>query len=229
MDEKGKILVVDDEDTIREGLKMYLELEGYEVETADSAETALTLSLTGFDLILLDIMMGKMSGTELALKLKNESSTAEVPIIFLTAKDFDDDMVQGLKLGADDYIVKPFSIKNVLARIEAVLRRYRLFRRREMTKENQTPRIECDRLTLMCKVDGKVLKFPKKEFEILALFLENRGRIFTREELMKKIWPENVIVADRSIDVHITRIRNKISPYGKNIVSRSGYGYGWQD
>lgn len=225
----GRILVVDDEDTIREGLKMYLELEGYEVETTESAESALNLNLIDFDLILLDIMMGEMSGTDLALKLKNESSTALIPIIFLTAKDLDLDMVNGLKIGADDYIVKPFSIKNVLARIEAVLRRYNVTRREDMKKENVTKTIECDRVALICKVDGKIVKLPKKEFEILALFLENKGRIFTREELLKKIWPDNVIIADRSIDVHITKIRNKITPYGKHIVSRSGYGYGWQD
>ena len=229
MEEKRKILVVDDEDTIREGLKMYLELEGYGVETVESAENALTLNLTDFDLILLDIMMGKMSGTELALKLKSDSATAEIPIIFLTAKDLDDDMVHGLKIGADDYIVKPFSIKNVLARIEAVLRRCNVSRPGVVSKENNTQSIECDRRALVCFVDGNIVKLPKKEFELLALFLENKGRIFTREELMKKIWPGNVIVADRSIDVHITRIRNKISPYGKHIVSRSGYGYGWQD
>lgn len=224
-----RILIVDDEDTIREGLKMYLELEGYEVETAESAEKALNLNLIDFDLILLDIMMGKMSGTDLALKLKDDNSTALIPIIFLTAKDLDEDMVNGLKIGADDYIVKPFSIKNVLARIEAVLRRYNISQNEEPSKENAAQKIECDRVALVCKVDGNIVKMPKKEFEILALFLENKGRIFTREELMKKIWPENVIVADRSIDVHITKIRNKITPYGKHIVSRSGYGYGWQD
>lgn len=224
-----RILVVDDEDTIREGLKMYLELEGYKVNTTESAESALNLNLTDFDLILLDIMMGEMSGIDLALKLKNDTSTALIPIIFLTAKDLDEDMVNGLKIGADDYIVKPFSIKNVLARLEAVLRRYNVTRGEDLTKENNTRSVECDRVALICKVDGNIVKMPKKEFEILALFLENKGRIFTREELMKKIWPDNVIIADRSIDVHIAKIRNKITPYGKHIVSRSGYGYGWQD
>lgn len=230
MEKKGKILVVDDEDTIREGLKMYLELEGYEADTVESAEKALTMNLTDFDLILLDIMMGRMSGTELAQKLKNDDATARIPIIFLTAKDFDDDMVNGLKIGADDYIVKPFSIKNVLARIEAVLRRYVAFRNEMVSDENVGVKgIECDRRSLVCRVDGKSVRLPKKEFELLALFLENKGRIFTREELMNRIWTGNVIVSDRSIDVHVTKIRNKISPYGKHIVSRSGYGYGWQD
>ncbi|MCH5318605.1 MAG: response regulator transcription factor [Paramuribaculum sp.] len=221
---KKRILVVDDEETLREGLKIYLEQEGYSVESADSAEQALRLDLVDFDLILLDIMMGKISGTVFASKLKEDPMTAEIPIIFLTAKDRDDDMIEGLKLGADDYIIKPFSIKNVLARIEAVLRRCNTNK-----KADRSWGIVCDRRSLICTIDGKPIKLPKKEFEILALFLENPGRIFTRDELMQKVWPDNVVVADRSIDVHIARIRNKIVPYGKYIISRSGYGYGWQD
>ena len=131
-------------------------------------------------------------------------------------------MVAGLRLGADDYIPKPFSMKNVIARIEAVMRRVR--------PESAVSRgVECDRVTLSCRVDGNEVRLPRKEFEILATLLDNPGRIFTREELMRRIWPENVVVVDRSVDVHITRIRSKIAPYGKCIVSRSGYGYGWQD
>lgn len=224
MGDGKRLLIVDDEESIREGLKTYLQFEGYDVDSAKSAEEALKLQLKSYDLILLDIMMDKMSGTEFASLLKANDATKHIPIIFLTAKDQDEEMVEGLRLGADDYIVKPFYIKNVLARIEAVLRRY----------SNNVPQrdfkgIFCNRSNLICKVDGNEIKLPKKEFELLSLFLENRGRIFTREELMQKVWPDNVIVADRSIDVHITRIRSKISPYGKFIISRSGYGYGWQD
>ena len=215
------MLVVDDEETLREGLRTYLEQEGYSVDSAASAEQALEHDMASYDLILLDIMMDKMSGTELAAQLKENPATADIPIIFLTAKDRDDDMVAGLRLGADDYIVKPFSIKNVIARIEAVLRR--------TAGRQRQPGVVCDRQMLVCTVDGNAVKLPKKEFEILALFLENPGRIFTREEVMQRVWPENVIVFDRSVDVHITRLRNKIAPYGKNIISRSGYGYGWQD
>ena len=215
------MLVVDDEETLREGLRTYLEQEGYSVDSAASAEQALEHDMTSYDLILLDIMMDKMSGTELAAQLKENPATADIPIIFLTAKDRDDDMVAGLRLGADDYIVKPFSIKNVIARIEAVLRR--------TAGRQRQPGVVCDRQMLVCTVDGNAVKLPKKEFEILALFLENPGRIFTREEVMQRVWPENVVVFDRSVDVHITRLRNKIAPYGKNIISRSGYGYGWQD
>lgn len=214
-----KILIVDDEEALRAGLQAYLELEGYEVETAGSAEEALGLDLKKFNLILLDIMMDGMSGVEMAGILKRQPEISGIPIIFLTAKDSEDDMVSGLNLGADDYIAKPYSIKNVLARMAAVLRR---------TEPVRPVGINCDRTTLVCSVDGKALKLPKKEFELLALFLENPGRIFTREELLDRIWPQNSVIVDRSIDVHITRLRGKIAPYGKNIVNRSGYGYGWQ-
>lgn len=218
--DKYKILIVDDEEALRSGLQAYLDLEGYVVSAASSAEEALTFDLKKFDLILLDIMMDGVSGIEMAQILKNQPDTSDIPIIFLTAKDSDDDMVSGLNLGADDYIAKPYSIKNVLARIAAVLRR---------TTPRKFQGINCDRATLVCTVDGNPVKLPKKEFELLALFLENPGRIFTREEILDRIWPQNSVIIDRSIDVHITRLRGKIAPYGKNIVNRSGYGYGWQD
>lgn len=217
---KYNILIVDDEEALREGLQTYLELEGYEVSAASSAEEALTFDLKRFNLILLDIMMDGMSGIEMAEILKKQPDTHDIPIIFLTAKDSDDDMVSGLNLGADDYIAKPYSIKNVLARIAAVLRR---------TTPKKIKGINCNRATLLCTVDGNPVKLPRKEFELLALFLENPGRIFTREEILDRIWPQHSVIIDRSIDVHITRLRSKIAPYGKNIVNRSGYGYGWQD
>ncbi|MDE6532044.1 MAG: response regulator transcription factor [Muribaculaceae bacterium] len=220
-----QVLIVDDEETLREALGTYLELEGYSVKTASNAEEALRQDISEFDILLLDIMMDGISGIELASKLKADENTAHIPIIFLTAKDSDDDMVAGLNLGADDYICKPYSVKNVIARIEAVLRR---------TADTVSPvtakrEITCDRDSLSCHINGKPLKLPRKEFEILSLLLENPGRVFTREELVRKIWPENVIVVDRAVDVHIARLRGKIAPYGKNIISRSGYGYGWQD
>lgn len=223
MDKKNfKILVVDDEEGIREGLREYLNLEGYAADSASSAVEALSRCIENYDLLILDIMMEGMNGLELAGKLKQAPSTAGIPIIFLTAKDTDDDMVAGLNLGADDYIPKPFSMKIVVARIEAVMRRIK-------PKARSAGGVKCDRMTLTCRVDGKEVTLPRKEFEILALLLENPGRVFSREELMQRVWPEKVVVGDRSVDVHVTRIRSKISPYGKNIVSRSGYGYGWQD
>lgn len=221
METAHRILVVDDEETLREGLKTYLEFEGYSVTAFASGEEVLQSDLSDVDLILLDIMMGGMSGMELAQILAQDVKTSDIPIIFLTAKDSEEDMVTGLNLGADDYIVKPYSIRNVIARIEAVLRR--------SSKRKHSSGISCDRNSLVCMVDGNALKLPRKEFEILALLLENKGRIFTREELLQRIWPEKTIVTDRSVDVHITRLRGKISPYGKNIISRSGYGYGWNE
>lgn len=223
--DRYKILIVDDEEALRSGLQAYLELEGYDADAVRSAEEALALDLKRYDLILLDIMMEGMSGFELAAILRRDEALSGIPVIFLTAKDSEDDMVSGLNLGADDYISKPYSIKNVLARIAAVLRRTRGPR---MTGNAVDGNIECDRTTLICKVDGKILKLPKKEFELLALFLEHPGRIFSREELLARIWPEHSIVTDRSVDAHIARLRGKIAPYGRNIVNRSGYGYGWQ-
>lgn len=218
--DRYRILVIDDEETLRSGLQTYLELEGYEVDAVASAEEALTLNLNGYNLLLLDIMMDGMNGIDMAAELKRDSITADIPIIFLTAKDSDDDMVSGLNLGADDYIAKPYSIKNVLARIAAVLRR---------SAPKKSKGVTCDRESLVCSVDGTPVKLPKKEFELLSLFLENPGRIFTREELLDRVWPQHSVIVDRSIDVHIARLRSKITPYGRNIVNRSGYGYGWQD
>lgn len=217
-----KILIVDDEADIRDGLREYLELKGFSVDSAGSADEALSRGIAGYDLLLLDVMMEGMDGMELASRLKADEASSHVPIIFITARDADDDVVAGLGLGADDYLAKPFSMRVLMARIEAVLRRIE-------GEKPVSPGVTCDRLTLTCRVDGNEVKLPRKEFEILAFLLDNRGRIFTREELMRHVWPDNVVVVDRSVDVHITRIRSKISPYGKNIVSRSGYGYGWQD
>lgn len=214
-------MVIDDEEALREGLKVYLELEGYDVCACHDAESAMAMDLSDFDLILLDIMMDGMNGIDFAKIIRSRQETADVPIIFLTAKDSEDDMITGLDIGADDYIAKPYSLRNVKARIEAVLRRTGI--------KGSCNGVKCDRDTLVCTVDNKEVRLPRKEFEILALMLENKGRIFSREELLDRIWPEKTIVTDRSVDVHVTRLRSKISPYGRNIVSRSGYGYGWQD
>jgi len=220
-DTKFRILIVDDEEALCAGLQTYLEIEGFEVDTASSAEEALKLNLSQYSLLLLDIMMDGMSGTELAKVIRKDPATAHLPIIFLTAKDTNDDMVAGLDMGADDYIAKPYSARNVIARIRAVLRRTQ--------PKMQKRGISCNRISLDCTVDGKIIKLPRKEFELLALMMENPGRIFSREELLAKIWPEQTVIIDRSVDVHITRLRGKIAPYHKNIITRSGYGYGWQD
>ena len=229
METKKKILVVDDEEALCDGLGFNLEAEGYQVDMAYSAEEALALNLAAYDLILLDIMMGEISGTQLARIMKSNSATASVPIIFCTAKDTEEDMISGLDLGADDYIMKPYSLNAVLARIRTVLRRTAAsvalaktdsdlvsYKGLVLSAKNRT-----------CTVDGTEVKMPKKEFEILLKLISNRGQVFTRADLLNEIWPDEVVVLDKVVDVNITRIRQKIGIYGKNIVTRSGYGYGF--
>ncbi len=225
-----KILVVDDEETLCEALRFNLEAEGYSVDVAYSAEEVLVLNVSGYDLILLDVMMGEISGTQLARVLKANKVTAGVPIIFCTAKDSEDDMVGGLDIGADDYIVKPYSIRNVLARVRTVLRRTGSV----VSESAENGEISYQGLTVIpskkiCIVNGEEMKMPRKEFEILLKLLTHRGHIFSREELIRDIWPDEVVVLDRVVDVNITRIRQKIGPYAKNIVTRSGYGYGFKE
>ena len=186
--------------------------------------------MSGYDLILLDVMMGEISGTQLARVLKANKVTAGVPIIFCTAKDSEDDMVGGLDIGADDYIVKPYSIRNVLARVRTVLRRTGSV----VSESAENGEISYQGLTVIpskkiCIVNGEEMKMPRKEFEILLKLLTHRGHIFSREELIRDIWPDEVVVLDRVVDVNITRIRQKIGPYAKNIVTRSGYGYGFKE
>lgn len=227
---KKKILVIDDEKTLCEALRFNLEAEGYEVDVANSAEEVLTMDISAYDLLLLDIMMDEISGTQLAKILKSNSATASVPIIFCTAKNTEDDMVDGLELGADDYIMKPYSLRNVLARVKTVLRRTST----NLSKEQLHDKVVFEGLVIipsrkLCTVDGNEVKLPKKEFEILLKLLRNIGRIFTREELINEIWPNDVIVFDRVVDVNITRIRQKIGQYGSHIKSRSGYGYGFME
>lgn len=226
MDNKKRILVVDDEETLCEALRFNLEAEGYAVDTAYSAEEALGRNLSGYDLFLLDIMMGDISGTQLARIIKTSPATASTPIIFCTAKDTEDDMIAGLDLGADDYITKPYSLRALSARIRTVLRRV------NDTDKNRAEKVTYRGLTVipgkkLCIVDGEDVKLPRKEFEILLMLMSHRGHVFSREELLNAIWPDEVVVLDRVVDVNITRIRRKIGGYGKNIVSRSGYGYGF--
>ena len=230
MDTTKKILVVDDEETLCDTLGFNLETEGYEVDTAYSSEQALTLPLARYDLILLDIMMGDISGTQLGRILKSNPETAHVPIIFCTAKDTEEDMVKGLDLGADDYIAKPFSIRNVLARVRTVLRRATPRADAPAGQESLSYEgLTADPASKRCTVDGTEVRLPRKEFEILCLMLANRGRIFSRDEILRRIWPEEIVVVPRVVDVNITRLRSKIGRYGKMIVTRSGYGYGFQD
>lgn len=225
MEHKNRILVVDDEQDLLEILKFNLETEGYEVLTACSAEEALTLNVGEFDLLLLDVMMGGMSGFAMAKKLKSDPATEHIPIVFLTARDTENDTVTGFNLGADDYISKPFSIREVLVRVRAVLRRT------TSPAEQQAPQviyyqgIEMNLGKKTVSIDGEEIPFTKTEFELLHLLLEERGRVFSRQELIDRIWPKDVLVLDRTVDVNITRLRKKIGRFSKCIVTRLGFGY----
>lgn len=225
MDNNYRILVVDDEQDLCEILKFNLETDGYTVEMANSAEEALEMNIESFNLLLLDVMMGGMSGFALAKQLKAEPATKDIPIIFLTARDTENDTVTGFNLGADDYISKPFSIREVLVRVRAVLRR--------TAEHNGVPQsnvisyqgleLNLDKKTV--SIDGEDIPFTKTEFEILHLLLDEKGRVFSRQELIDRIWPKDVLVLDRTVDVNITRLRKKIGRFSKCIVTRLGFSY----
>ena len=222
-----RILVVDDETDLCDILQFNLLKEGYQTDACNSAEEALALpSLARYDLLLLDVMMGEMSGFQLAEALKRNEKTAGIPIIFLTAKDAESDMLTGFNIGADDYISKPFSIRQVMARVRAVLRRSK----EALPKSGGETMIYYETLMLDSKsvkvtIDGVEVMLTKKEYEILYLLLSNRGSVFSREDMLSHIWSDDVYVLDRTVDVNITRLRKKIAPYGKNIVTRQGFGY----
>ena len=227
-----RILVVDDEETLCEVLKINLENEGFDVDVAYSAEEALTYDLKGYSLILLDIMMGNINGIRMAKMLKADLTTSNVPIIFCTAKDTEDDMIMGLNLGADDYIVKPYTIRNVIARVKTVLRRTQGGKSSASAGKTNMLTVEGLQLNLefkRCEVDGTEVKLTKKEFELLAYLISHRGQICSREQLLSRVWSNEVVVLDRTIDVNITRLRSKIGKYGSYIITRSGFGYGFSD
>ena len=223
---QNRILVVDDEEDLCEILQYNLQQAGFEVEVAYSAEEALLMDIPSFNLILLDIMMGEMSGFRMADIIKNNKKTAAIPIIFCTAKDEEEDTLTGLEMGGDDYILKPFSVKEVVARVKAVLRRTTST---NLSPQN-SPAIQFQQLVLDIDgkkviVDGKETDLTKTEFEILRHLMQNFDKVLSREELLSLVWHDDAYINDRTVDVHITRLRKKISPYGKCIISRSGYGY----
>jgi DNA-binding response OmpR family regulator len=222
MENKYSLLVVEDEPDICEILQFNLEQEGYHVDVVNSAEEALNKNLGEYHLFLLDIMMSQMSGLSLAKLLKNREDTKHIPVIFLTARVTEQDMLRGFETGADDYIVKPFSVKVVAARIKAVINR--------AVKISEDHIISFKTLSLDLKSKKALLNdeeviLTKTEFELLALFLQNPTKVFSRDIILQEVWTNDVFVTDRTVDVHITRLRKKIAPYGKNIVTRSGYGY----
>ena len=227
-----KILVVDDEETLCEVLKINLENEGYDVDIAFSAEQALGYNLTEYSLILLDIMMGEISGIKMAKMLKADVATAGIPIIFCTARDSEDDMVMGLNLGADDYIMKPYSVRNVIARVKSVLRRTSAGKVASVAARQDMLEVEglvLDMEFKKCTINGEEVRLTRKEFELLAYLIRHRGKICSREQILSRVWSDEVVVLDRTIDVNITRLRSKIGEYGSYIVTRSGFGYGFRD
>ena len=218
-----KILVVDDEADIRDILQFNLENAGFAVETASSAEEALSVLSDRHSLILLDVMMGGMSGFKMAEVLRNERGST-VPIIFLTAKSSENDLLTGFSAGGDDYIPKPFSIQEVIARVRAVLRRM------APVEEKLPNMLECGRIKIdieskLVYMDGEKVVFSKKEFEVLSLLASNPGKIFSREDLITELWKDAPYVLDRTVDVHIARIRSKLGPCKSYLTNRSGYGY----
>ena len=218
-----RILVVDDEQDLCEILLYNLKAAGYEAEAAYSGEMAIKKEPSQYDLLILDVMMPGMSGFELAKKLKSDPTTSNLPIIFLTAKDTENDTLEGFGLGADDYVTKPFSVREVVARVKAVLTRSLQKRIEEKLISFEGLVIDLNKKTTM--VDGESVNLTKTEFELLGLLLRHRGQVFSRQQIFDAVWPEDVVVSDRTVDVNITRMRKKIGRYSSCIVSRQGYGY----
>ncbi len=226
MDGMTRILVVDDELDICEILKFNLENCGYEVDVALSGEEALSMPLGKYSLFLFDVMMDETNGFSLAAKVRKIEECDETPIIFITAKAGENDLLTGFNLGADDYICKPFRISEVLARVKAVLRR----NSKSIPAPAGQGNIVFGDLVLnpeakRAYVSGVDMSLTKKEFEVLQMLLAKPGRVFSREEILSHVWPNDVNVLERSIDVNMARLRKKMGCYANNIVSRSGYGY----
>ena len=222
----NKILIVDDERDICEILEFNLMKEGYNVECAYSAEEALKALTPAFDLILLDVMMGGISGYKMAEKLRNEGN--QIPIIFLTAKDTENDLLTGFSVGGDDFISKPFSIKAVIARVKAVIKRSKTETDQGNRKENHQlvfNDIVIDRENKELTIEKKKIILTKTEFEVLLLLAENPNRIFSREDMIEKIWSEAPYTTERTVDVHIARLRKKMGNHASVIINRSGFGY----
>ncbi len=222
--EQKRILVVDDEQDLCDILLYNLRAAGYQAEAAYSAEEAIEKEPSEYDLLLLDVMMPGLSGFELARRLKSDETTAATPIIFLTAKDTEEDMLHGFGLGADDYVKKPFSVREVMARVKAVLSRSESIPT-DIPKTLQYEGLAIDLSHKSVTLDGEAVALTKTEFELLTLLLSHRGKVFSRQEILDSVWPQDVIVTDRTVDVNVTRMRKKIGRYGQMIVSRQGFGY----
>ncbi|MGE0020170.1 MAG: response regulator transcription factor [Draconibacterium sp.] len=222
MESKKKILIVDDEKDLCEILEFNLESEGFDIDIAHSGEDALKKPLEEFDLILLDVMMGGISGFKVANVIRKEKKL-EIPIIFLTAKTEENDILTGFNVGADDYISKPFSIKEIIARIKAILKRGTKPEKESNQMVYRDLKINPDKKETL--IEGIPVNLTRKEYEILVLLVKNMGKYISREEILKSIWNYDVIVTDRNVDVNIARLRRKIGQYSDNIKGKSGYGY----
>lgn len=222
---KTRILVVDDEEDLCEILQFNLESEGYEVETANSAEEALQKDLASYNLLILDVMMGDISGFKLAGIIRKNEKIATLPIIFITAKDTENDMLTGFNIGADDYISKPFSIREVTVRVKAVLRRTLQPGNSDKNNILEFDNLKIDSSRKKVYLSEEPVELTKKEFEMLLLLVSHPGRVYSREDILSAVWSDDVYVLDRTIDVNITRLRKKLGEFGKHIVTRLGYGY----
>lgn len=224
MIDKKRVLVIDDEPDICDILKINLEMAGFYVDTALSAEEAFKMDLNKVDIILLDVMMKGMNGFEMMAKIKANKLTADIPVLFITAKDEMEDLLHGFRLGADDYISKPFHVSEVVARVKAVLNR--TIKAKDLDMEMiRYKNIVVDTVEKSVQVDGMHVYLTKLEFEMLLLFLSNPGKVFQRQHIIQQVWPKDVIVSDRTIDVNITRLRKKLGQAGDYICTRQGYGY----
>ncbi len=221
-----KILIVDDEKDLCEILEFNLSSEGFETSVAHSAEQALKLPLDEYDLLLLDVMMGEMSGYKMADKIRRELQLT-VPIIFMTAKTAENDILTGFNVGGDDYISKPFSIKEMVARIKAVLKRGRQNIRQ--TKVYKVEGLEVDANSKTVQIEGEPVSLTRKEFEIITLLLKHQGQYIGRDEILNRVWNDDVIVTERNVDVNIARLRKKIGKYGQYVKGKSGYGYAFKE
>lgn len=231
-----RILVIDDEEALCEILKYNLEKEGYEVDCAYSAEEALEMDLSSYSLFMVDIMMDQLSGFDFAKRIRNNPKTEHIPVIFCSALTDEDDKVMGLNIGADDYVTKPFVIGEVLARVRAVLRRSQSAQQMayNISQSIYEPDItfhnlRIDRNEKVCYLEGEPVGLTRTEFDLILFFLTHRNRIYSREEIISKVWGEGIQVTHRTIDTNITRLRKKLGEYGNNIITRQGFGYGFKE
>ena len=223
--EQKRLLIIDDEPDLCEILSFNLSTAGYTVDTALSGQEAMKKDVKQYDLILLDVMMPVLSGFDVARQLKLNPATASIPIIFLTALGSEPDMLHGFELGADDYISKPFSTREVLARVKAVLNRTTATECADQSNILRYKNLIMDLSRMVVTVDGKPTSLTRTEFDLLKVFLENRSQVFSRQDLLERVWPHDVIVTDRTVDVNITRMRKKIGQYSSCIITRHGFGY----